>query len=84
MTTRKNCVKNNFVAPLKFLDHKKQHGHKKRKDNLKTRAQPAVLCIYVENQAVLDPILLYHASKCKQTKEQGSEDCLWTHIFTFL
>ena len=23
-------------------------------------------------------------SKCKQTKRQGSKDCLWNHIFTFL
>ena len=38
---------------------------------------------YVENQAILEPILLYRASKCKQTKEQGSEDRLWAHIFTF-
>ena len=27
-------------------------------------------------------ILLYRASKCKQNKEQDSEDCLYTHIFT--
>ena len=52
--------------------------------SLETRAEPAVLRTYVENQAILEPILLYRASKCKQTKEQGSEDCLWTHIFTFL
>ena len=52
--------------------------------SLETRAEPAVLCTYVENQAILELILLYQASKCKQTKEQGSEDCLWTHIFTFL
>ena len=39
-----------------------------------TRAELPVLHTYVENQV----------SKCKQTKEQGSEDCLWTHIFTFL
>ena len=51
---------------------------------METRAEQAVLHIYVENQAVLEPILLYRASKCKQAKEQGSEDCLWTHIFTFL
>ena len=51
---------------------------------LETRAEPAVLRTYVENEAILEPILLYRASKCKQTKEQGSEDCLWTHIFTFL
>ena len=54
-----------------------------RTDSLETRAEPAVLRTYVENQAILEPIL-YRASKCKQNKEQGSEDCLWTHIFTFL
>ena len=52
--------------------------------SLETQAEPAVLRTYVENQAILEPILLYRASKCKQTKQQGSEDCLWTHIFTFL
>ena len=53
-------------------------------DSLETRAELAVLHIYVENQAILELIPLYRASKCKQIKEQGSEDCLWTHIFTFL
>ena len=48
--------------------------------SLETRAEPAVLRTYVENQAILEPILLYRASKCKQTKEQGSEDCLWIII----
>ena len=52
--------------------------------NLETQAEHAVLRTYVENQAMLEPILHYRASKCKQTTEQGSEDCLWTHIFTFL
>ena len=47
-------------------------------------AELTVLRTYVENQAILEPILLCRASKCKQTKEQDSEDCLWTHIFTFL
>ena len=61
-----------------------KHSHKKRKDSLKTRAGLAILHTYVENQAILEPILLYRASKCKQTKEQGSKECLWTHIFTFL
>ena len=51
---------------------------------LETWAELAVLYIYAENQAILEPILLYQASKYKQTKEQGSEDCLWAHIFTFL
>ena len=60
------------------------HSHKKQKESLEARAEVAVLHTYVENQAILEPILLYRASKCKQTKEQGSEDCLWTHIFTFL
>ena len=52
-------------------------------DSLETRDELAVLLTY-QNQAILEPILLYGASKCKQTKEQGSEDCLWTHILTFL
>ena len=43
-------------------------------DILETRAELAVLRTYVENQAILEPILL--SSKCKQSKEQGSEDCL--------
>ena len=42
------------------------HIHKKRKASLETRAEPAVLCAYVEKQAFLEPILLYRASKCKQ------------------
>ena len=53
-------------------------------DSLETRAELSVLGIYVENQAILQPILLYREWKCKQIKEEGSEDCLWTHIFTFL
>ena len=60
------------------------HSHKKWKDSLETRAKLAVLRSYVENQAMLERILLYQSSKCKHTKEQGSEDYLWTHIFTFL
>ena len=55
-----------------------------RKDSLETRTEVAVLRTYLEKQAILEPILFYCPSKCKQTKEQGSEGCLWTHIFTFL
>ena len=44
-------------------------------DSMETRTELAVLLTYVENQAIIEPILLYHGSKCKQTKEQGSEDC---------
>ena len=39
----------------------------------------AVLRIYVENQATLEPILFYCSSKCNQTKEEANEDCLCTH-----
>ena len=39
------------------------HSHKKRNDSLETRAELAVLCTYVENQAIIEPILLYRASK---------------------
>ena len=53
-------------------------------DSLETLAELAILRTYVENQAVLEPILLYRVAKCKKAKKQGSEDCLWTHIFTFL
>ena len=56
----------------------------KRADSLETRAELAVLRSYVENQAILEPILFYQPLKCTQTKEQGCEDCLWIHIFTFL
>ena len=38
------------------------------RNSLETRAELAVLCIYVENQAILELILLYRASKFKQTK----------------
>ena len=48
------------------------HSHKKRKDSLETRAELAVLRTYVENQAIPEPIRLYRASKCKQTKEQAA------------
>ena len=59
-------------------------SQKKWKGNLVTRAKLAVLWSYVENQAILKPILFYRASKHKQTKDEGSKDCYWTHIFTFL
>ena len=41
------------------------HRHKKQKDSLETRAELAVLCTYLEKQAILEPILLYRASKFK-------------------
>ena len=55
----------------------KKHGHKKQ-----------IVWKHGPNwpfyALILEAIRLYQASQCKQTKEQGSEDCLWTRIFTFL
>ena len=72
------------IVESTFLSATLDHSHKKREDSLETRAEMTVLLTYVENQAIPEPILLYRASKYRQTKEQGSKDCLWTHIFTFL
>ena len=47
------------------------HSHQKRKDKGEVRAERAVLCAYVENHAILEPILLYRASKYKQTNRSG-------------
>ena len=47
------------------------NSHKKRKDSLETQAERAALRAYVENQAILEPILLYRASKYKHTKRPG-------------
>ena len=49
-----------------------EHSHKKRKDSLETPAEPTVIPAYVENLVILEPILLYCASKFKQTQKQGS------------
>ena len=51
-------------------------SQKKRKDSLEARAKLFVLRTYIEDQAILEPIPLYQASRCKQTKEQASEECL--------
>ena len=51
-----------------FISFLFNHSHKKRKDSLETRAERAVIHAYFENQAMLKPILLYRASKYKQTK----------------
>ena len=70
--------------PATHMNPTYYYSHKNRKDSLETRTESAVLCIFVENQAILEPFLLYRASKCKKTKEQGREDCLSIHIFIFL
>ena len=51
----------------KQIDNKKDYQipWSQETDSLKTWAKLVVLRIYVENQAILEPILLYRASKCK-------------------
>ena len=87
-TEKVDKLRNDFIPEIKQKIREWfscfDHSHKKRKDSLETRAELAVLRSYVGNQAILEPILLYRVLKYKQTKEQGREDCLWTHIFTFL
>ena len=46
-----------------------EYSHKKCKDSIETRAKWAVLRPYVENQAILKPILLHRASKYKTVFE---------------
>ena len=58
----------------------RNHSHKKRKDGLETQAELALRHTYIENQAILEPILLYRSSKCNQTKEEGSEDLFYLFI----
>ena len=55
-----------------ILPKKSNHSHKERNDSLGKQAELAILRAYVENQATIEPILIYRASKCKQTKEQDS------------
>ena len=49
------------------------HSHKKWKDSLETRAERVILRASVEKHAILEPILLYRASKYKQMKRPGYE-----------
>ena len=49
-----------------------EHSHKKR---IVWKHNPNwPFYAFVENQAIIESILLYRGWKCKQTKEQGSED----------
>ena len=48
---------------------------------METRVELTILHPYVKNQVILGPILLYRASKCKQTKEQRS--LLFTFLFNY-
>ena len=66
-------LKNFYYQIIRLEQSRSHHSHKKRNDSLEIRAEPAVLCVYDENHTILEPILLYRASKCKQTKKQGSK-----------
>ena len=55
-----------------FANKKSDHSHKERNDSLGKQAELAVLRVFVENQATIELILIYRASKCKQTKEQDN------------
>ena len=57
-----------FSKIFNYLIDPLYHSHKKRKDILETQAKRTVLRPHVENQDILEPILLYPASKYKQTK----------------
>ena len=50
-------TKNVFQIPQSKLFNV-EHSHKKRKHSLETRAERTALRTYVENQAILEPILL--------------------------
>ena len=50
-----------MMSILTIFEYLWKHSHKKRKDSLKTRTEPVVLRSYLENQAILEPILLYRA-----------------------
>ena len=73
------------LVSLEFLVQIRRHLNiVTRNRKMEAQTKLAVLRIYVENRSILEPICLYHASKYKNTKEQGSKNCLWIHIFTFL
>ena len=52
------------------------HSHKKQKDSLEARAKLAVLQTYVENQAILEPILPHRAQNVNKPKSRAVR----THI----
>ena len=56
----------------------------KRKESLEILAERAVLRAYVENHAILEHVLLYRASKYKQTKNAGQLRLLVNSHFSFV
>ena len=45
--------------------------------------KPAVLRVYIENQAILEPIFPSRASKCKQTQKQSIKIDYGLNFLTF-
>ena len=54
------------------------------KDSLETQTQPAVIYVFVENQAILKPILLYRAWKYKENWRLGRRTVYEPTFITFL
>ena len=77
---RKMCYYGFYKTAIQFLQalrqvnlpKKSDHSQKERNDSLEKQVELAVLRAYFENQATIETILIYRASKCKQTKEQDS------------
>ena len=53
---------------LEYLFAFGNHIYENQKDILETRAKRTVLYAYVENQAILEPILLYRAANINKQK----------------
>ena len=66
------------------LPKKCDHSHNERNDSLGKQAELAVLQGYVENQATIETILTYRASKCKQTNEQDSKLFMDPYFYFFV
>ena len=55
--------------------NKIQFSHSYKNVNIETPVEPAVLRTYIENQAILRPILLYRHSNCKQSRKEQEPFC---------
>ena len=63
------------------------HSHKKLKDSLETWAELDALRTYTENQAILEPILLYRRSKGRikmKTNQRAGQQGLFMDPYFYL
>ena len=60
------------------------HNHKKRKDSQEKQVELAVLCSCFENQDILEPTLLYRASKYIENQEQGNNTLYGSTFYLFV